>query len=258
MEGTVLVLHNLRHRRELEEDLMHTERLALIGTVTAGLLHEIRNPLGGIKGAAQLLKTETSGMAGLAEYASVILREVERLDRLLGQLLRFSHPSTPSMVSLNIHKLLDEVLFLEREVMSSKGIILKKELDPSLPMIWGDPSGLTQVFLNLVKNAVEAMAKGGVLRIGTKMETDFHLLGRPGQRFIRVEVEDTGSGISPENLKKIFAPFFTTKSSGTGLGLSIAHRIISEHGGNIRVDCTRHSGATFKVTLRVERGREDG
>jgi signal transduction histidine kinase len=114
---------------------------------------------------------------------------------------------------------------------------------------------LIQVFLNLIKNAVEAMAAGGVLRIGTKMETDFHV-GK--EKSLRVEVEDTGPGISPEDLKRIFNPFFTTKGSGTGLGLSIAQRIISEHAGTIRVESSQNVGTAFKVTLPVERGSENG
>lgn len=255
IEGVVVVVHDLSRRRELEEDLMHSERLALIGTFTAGLLHEIRNPLGGIKGAAQLLKRETSDHALLGEYASVMLREVERLDRLLDQLLGFSHPPQWNMAPLNIHQVLDEVLLLQKETLSRSRITLKKELDPSLPMVWGDPSGLTQVFLNVIKNAVEAMGAGGVLRIGTKMETDLH---RGKEKFLRVEVEDTGPGISPENLKWIFAPFFTTKGSGTGLGLPIAQRIISEHAGSIRVESNHNVGTTFKVTLPVERGFGNG
>jgi two-component system nitrogen regulation sensor histidine kinase GlnL len=258
MEGTVLVLHDITTRRALEEDLMHSERLAMLGTFTAGLLHEIRNPLGGIKGAAQLLGRKDLERQTLAESVSVILREVDRLDRLLGQLLTLSQTPRLNMASLNIHMLLDNVLLLERHLLEENKISVKRELDPSLPLIWGDPERLTQVFLNLVKNAREAMEGGGVLRLSTKMETDFHLLGEGRERFVRVEVEDSGPGIVQENLRRIFEPFFTTKKVGTGLGLPIAYRIVSEHGGMIRAESTSGKGTLFKVSLRVERETHRG
>ena len=250
--GSILLLRDLTHRKELEEDLKRSDRLALLGTLAAGLAHEIKNPLGGIKGAAQLLRRSVARDSSLVEYADIMIREVDRVNLLIEQLLDLSRPAKLNLASLNVHELLDEVLLLERET-AQQGVVVKKQFDPSLPPVRGDRAQLTQVFLNLVKNALQAMEGQGCLTITTRIETDFHIReqGRERGKFIWVDIEDNGPGIEDENLPHIFSPFFTTKNSGTGLGLAICHRIIKEHGGLIRVDSRERSGATFKVSLLV-------
>jgi two-component system nitrogen regulation sensor histidine kinase GlnL len=251
--GSILLARDLTHRKELEEDLRRSDRLAMLGTLAAGLAHEIKNPLGGIKGAAQLLKREAGAGSSVRQYTDIIVREVDRVDHLIEQLLDLSRPVEFHMASLNIHELLDEVLLLERHSVEAGRVLVRKQFDPSLPLIRGDRAQLNQVFLNVVKNALQAIDGDGSLTITTRMETDFHIReeGKGRGKFIRVEVQDDGPGIPEEDLPYIFSPFFTTKERGTGLGLAICHRIITEHGGLIRVESREGEGAVFKISLLV-------
>ncbi len=251
--GSILLLRDLTRRREMEEDLKRADRLATLGTLAAGLAHEIKNPLGGIKGAAQLLRREASGDPSIAQYTDIMIREVDRVNLLIEQLLDLSRPAKLNLLSLNIHELLDDVLLLERQSLQEQQVAVKKNYDPSLPPIRGDRGQLTQVFLNLVKNALQAVKGQGCLTVTTRIETGFHIRepGRKRENFIWVDVEDDGPGIREEDLPHIFSPFFTTKSNGTGLGLAICYRIIKEHGGLIRVESREGKGTSFKVSLPV-------
>ena len=251
--GSILLIRDLTQRKELEEDLKRSDRVAMVGTLAAGLAHEIKNPLAGIKGAAQLLRRSVTQDSSLVDYTDIVIREVDRVNLLIEQLLDLSRPAKLNLGSLNIHELLDDVLLLERETVQGPRITVKKQFDPSLPAIRGDRAQLTQVFLNLVKNALQAMDGEGCLTITTRIETDFHIRdqGRERGKFIWVDIEDDGTGINDENLPHIFSPFFTTKNNGTGLGLAICYRIIKEHGGLIRVESSQENGATFKVSLLV-------
>jgi two-component system nitrogen regulation sensor histidine kinase GlnL len=251
--GSILVLRDLKHRKELEEDLKRADRLAMVGTLAAGLAHEIRNPLGGIKGAAQLLKRSLERDSPLDEFANIVIREVDRVDKLIEQLLDLSRPAKLELAPVNIHEVLDDVLLLETPAAKERNIVVKKRLDPSLPPIRGDRAQLTQVFLNLVKNAFQAMTAGGALTVTTRVETDFHLRGQGNarNRLIWVDIEDEGVGIKEEDLPHIFSPFFSTKNNGTGLGLAVCYRIVKEHGGLIRVDSVEGRGTTFRVSLVV-------
>ncbi|HET8916745.1 MAG TPA: ATP-binding protein [Candidatus Binatia bacterium] len=154
---------------------------------------------------------------------------------------------------VNIHEVLDDVLLLETQAAEQLSIAVKKRFDPSLPPIRGDRAQLTQVFLNLVKNAFQAMNEGGILTITTRLETDFHIRGEGSHRsrLIWVDIEDEGVGIKEEDLPHIFSPFFTTKHSGTGLGLAVCYRIVKEHGGLIRVESAEGRGTTFRISLLV-------
>ena len=251
--GTILLLRDIKHRRELEEDLKRADRLVLIGTLAAGLAHEIRNPLGGIKGAAQLLRRSADGNPSMREYTDIMIREVDRVDQLIEQLLDLSRPAQLTLAPVNIHEILEDVLLLEGQTVGDRDIQIRKRFDPSLPPIRGDRAQLTQVFLNLVKNAFQAMERGGTLTITTRVETDYHIRGQDTgpNRFIWVDLADEGGGIREEDLAHIFSPFFTTKINGTGLGLATCYRIIKEHGGTIRVESTEGKGSTFKVSLVV-------
>src|SRR5215468_4124620 len=167
--GSILLFRNIKHRKELEEDLKRADRLALMGTLAAGLAHEIRNPLGGIKGAAQLLKRSLDRDSSLQDFANIMIREVDRVDKLLEQLLDLSRPAKLELSPLNIHEVLDDVLLLETQATEELSIAVKKHFDPSLPPIRGDRAQLTQVFLNLVKNAFQSMEKAGALTITTRL-----------------------------------------------------------------------------------------
>jgi two-component system nitrogen regulation sensor histidine kinase GlnL len=251
--GSVLLLHDLSHRREVEEDLKRADRLATLGTLAAGMAHEIRNPLGGIKGAAQLLRRALDRDPSLLEYTEIMIREVDRVNQLIEQLLDLCRPAQLNLVPLNIHEILEAVLLLEVETARERNITIKKRFDPSLPPIRGDRAQLTQVFLNLVKNAFQAMEHTGALTITTRVETDFHIKeqGKRRDQFIWIDIEDQGAGIKEEDLPQIFSPFFTTKNNGTGLGLAVCYRIIKEHGGVIRVESVEGKGTTFRVSLVV-------
>jgi two-component system nitrogen regulation sensor histidine kinase GlnL len=251
--GTTLVLRDLTHRKELEEDLKRSDRLAQLGVLAAGLAHEIKNPLGGIRGSAQLLRRSLARDGSLLECTDIMVREVDRVNRLIEQLLDLSRPVRLQSEALNIHEVLDEVLFLEAQTIDPENFKIRKDFDPSLPAIWGDREQLTQVFLNLVKNGVEAMNGRGCLTVSTRIETDFHIRepGKGRAKFIWIDIKDEGPGIREEDLPHIFSPFFTTKNNGTGLGLATAYRVVKEHGGLIRVDSRAGTGAVFKVSLLV-------
>jgi two-component system nitrogen regulation sensor histidine kinase GlnL len=251
--GTIMLLRDDKHRKVLEEDLKRTDRLALMGTLAAGLAHEIKNPLGGIKGAAQLLRRTGRGDPSVAEFTDIMIREVDRVNQLIEQLLDLSRPADLDLAPVNIHEILDSVLLLEGQTVAAKEIQLRKRFDPSLPAVRADRAQLTQVFLNLVKNAFQAMGQSGALTVTTRLETDFRVRdqNQASNRFIWVEIADQGAGIRDEDLPQIFSPFFTTKTGGTGLGLAICYRIINEHGGTIRVESAEGKGSTFKVSLMV-------
>jgi two-component system nitrogen regulation sensor histidine kinase GlnL len=251
--GSIILLRDDKHRKELEGDLKRTDRLALMGTLAAGLAHEIRNPLGGIKGAAQLLRRAADGDPSTREFTDIMIREVDRVNQLIEQLLNLSRPAELDLTPVNIHEILDDVLLLEAQTVGAKEIDIKKRYDPSLPPIRADRAQLTQVFLNLVKNGLQAMAHSGTLTVITRLDNEFRIRGqdRAAKRMIWVEIADQGAGISETDLPQIFSPFFTTKTGGTGLGLATCDRIIREHGGTIRVDSVEGQGSTFKVSLLV-------
>ena len=251
--GTILLLRDIKHRKELEEDLKRADGLISIGTLAAGLAHEIKNPLGGIKGAAQLLRRSAGSNPSVREFTDIMIREVDRVDQLIEQLLDLSRPAQLTLAPVNIHEILEDVLLLEGQTVNGRKIHIRKRFDPSLPPIRGDRAQLTQVFLNLIKNAFQAMERAGALTINTRVETDYHIRGQDtvANRFIWVDVADEGGGIRDEDLPHIFSPFFTTKTNGTGLGLATCYRIIKEHGGTIRVETTEGQGSTFKVSLVV-------
>lgn len=251
--GTIMLLRDDKHRKVLEEDLKRTDRLALMGTLAAGLAHEIKNPLGGIKGAAQLLRRAGHRDPSVAEFTDIMIREVDRVNQLIEQLLDLSRPADLELAPVNIHEVLDQVLLLEGQTVAATEIQLRKRFDPSLPPVRADRAQLMQVFLNLIKNAFQAMGRSGTLTVTTRLETDFHFRDRAQatNRFIWVDIADQGAGIRDEDLPQIFSPFFTTKTNGTGLGLAICYRIIKEHGGTIRVESVEGKGSTFKVSLMV-------
>lgn len=251
--GSILLLRDLTHRKEMEEDLKRADRLAMLGTLAAGLAHEIKNPLAGIKGAAQLMRRESDRNPSITQYTDIVIREVDRVNLLIEQLLDLSRPAKLNLSSLNIHELLDDVLLLESQAVPGQKVVVHKNYDPSLPAIRGDRGQLTQLFLNLVKNAFQAMNGQGCLIITTRIETDFHIReqGKDRGKFIWVDIEDDGVGIKEENLSHIFSPFFTTKNNGTGLGLAICYRVVREHSGLIRVESREGKGTTFRVSLLV-------
>ncbi len=249
LTGAVALVQDLSGIKSLETESFRKERLAYMGTFAANLAHEVKNPLGGIRGAAQLLSRKVKD-EGLKEYTGAIIRAVDRLNAIVKEMLDFARPGELKRRRLNIHKVLDEVVLLLTEGQTGPPVV--KEYDPSLPPVVGDEDKLAQVLLNLVKNAREAATKNdGEVRLLTRMVTDFHLVdeGSREAKLASVEIRDTGCGIPPENLEKIFTPFFTTKPGGSGLGMAISYRIVKEHGGFLRIDSTPGEGTKVEVLL---------
>ncbi len=259
--GTALVIHDLGYQRTLEESVRRNESLARLGTLVAGLAHEVRNPLAGIKGAAQLLASHADAAPTLGEYTTVIVREVDRLSALVEDLLTLGAPPKPRLAPLNVHRIIQEVVAVAQPELVRARIRLQYGFDPSLPDVQADAAQLSQVFLNVVRNALEAMAPGGtadpernVLTIGTRMETDFHILRGERRSFLRVEFADQGGGLDAETAAQMFEPFYTTKARGTGLGLAISAKIIAEHGGIIRAGANHPHGTVVTISLPVAKG----
>jgi len=214
----------------------------LLGSIS----HEIKNPLGGIKGAAQLLRQKTADRS-LTEYADLIVRETDRLNAILQDYLTICRK--PSFQAVNIHEVVEKTVAILSVPIEKAGISIKRLYDPSLPTILGDESKLLQVFLNIIKNAVESMKKGGLLEISTGPSKE--LFGEHGKikRMALVTIRDTGKGMSPEDLQKIFLPFYTKKKGGTGIGLSLSKKIMKDHSGMISVASQKGKGTTFSLYL---------
>jgi two-component system nitrogen regulation sensor histidine kinase GlnL len=194
LHGVALVIQDLSYQKKLEDEARRNETLARLGGLVAGLAHEVKNPLGGIKGAAQLLAKRFADQPEIGEYTGVMIREIDRLSRLVEQLLTLGAPVTPNLVSINVHKILHEVRALMATELAAKHIAVRLEIDPSLPDVRGEEAQLTHVFLNLVKNAIEAMPEHGTLTITTRMETDFHILRRAAARAADTHAADGGRG----------------------------------------------------------------
>ncbi len=259
--GVILALHDLSYQKELAESVQREDRLTQLGVVAAGLAHEIKNPLAGIRGAAQLLQGRVKNDPSAVEYASIMIREIDRLSGLLEQLLNLTSSPPLETRLVNVHKILTEVILLERETLSPHQRILT-QFDPSLPDIHADEAQLAQVFRNLIKNALQAIAgrRGGELSITSRMATNFHMLRSEAQeqrgisrrgRFLAIDFTDNGSGIPREDLTRLFTPFFTTKTKGIGLGLPLSQKIIAQHGGAIRVESDPGQCTVFHVYLPV-------
>lgn len=252
--GSLVTLHDLSYQRELESRSREADRLGQLEILLAGLAHEIKNPLSGMRGAAQLLSSTQPDEHRMRECTQIILGEIDRLNSLMAQLLDLTGPPRLERRGVNIHELIDRVLAIEGAGRGGR-LSFVRAFDPSLPDVLGDSGRLTQVLLNLVRNAVEVSPPGGTVTITTRMETSYYVAGANGrEQFLSLDVSDQGPGIEPENLSRIFSPFFTTKDGGTGLGLAISQRIITEHGGVLRVKTEPGSGSIFTVTLPVDRG----
>jgi two-component system nitrogen regulation sensor histidine kinase GlnL len=249
--GTIVVMRDLSSIRELEDAVRHADRLSGIGTLAAGLAHEIKNPLGGIKGAAQLMGQEIPAESDLHDYLRVMLKETERVNRIVEELLHLAAPRKLRLEPVNLHKVLGDIILLQREAARSRQITIRTDFDPSIPPILADEELLTQLFLNLIKNAVEAIGAGGEVRVSSRVVAEYRMnqQGEKRSRMIAIEVHDTGPGIDREQMEQLFTPFFTTKSGGTGLGLAICQKIVAEHRGMIKVESEQGSGTTFTVLL---------
>ena len=227
--------------RDTFQQLLQAEKLTSLGELSAGIVHEVRNPLASIKGAIEILGDELGPHSPRREFAEIAVKEIERLDKMVGEYLRFAQPGKLAVEPSNINDIVESVAALIENQALSKGILIEKELDDSIPKLSIDTEQIRQVLLNLAINALQAVSNGGRIAFTTKKKNELCV----------VEVEDSGEGISQANLAKIFDPFFTTKEKGVGLGLSIAHKIINEHGGQLSAS-NRKSGTVLQICLPLK------
>jgi two-component system sensor histidine kinase HydH len=239
--GTVFILRDLREIKELEERVSRSERLAALGSLAAGVAHEIRNPLSSIKGFAQFFLKKNPPESTDHKYSEVMIQEVERLDRVISNLLDYARPKEPAKEKTSFDDIIHRSIALIKEDAQAKKVEVAVEIEEGIPRVQVDRDQITQVLLNITLNGLDAMQQGGRLIIRCFM-------GQQGKSII-IEIEDTGHGISAKELPRIFDPFFTTKKTGTGLGLAIAHRIVENHGGTLAVKSTGKSGTTFRIVL---------
>jgi hypothetical protein len=271
--------------KQAQEELIRTEKLASIGRFAAGVAHEVGNPLGAILGYTSILQKERMDHEESKDYLKRIEKEIERINRIVRELLDFARPSKFEIREIEINKVIESTLSLLSYQKNFKNIEAQLDLEPNLPMIKGDESQLSQVFINIILNAIDAMPNGGVLTIRTgthlvenldtgrlqriyprrrksdPMESDYYHMRKAdplavlfkkfseGDRLVQIRISDTGIGIKKEDLENIFDPFYTTKApdKGTGLGLSISLRIVESLGGEIKVESEVGKGTTFEV-----------
>ncbi len=253
--GACVIVRSGAGKKELDSELEKEEKISILSIMSAGLAHEIKNPLGGIRGMAQLIGKDN---LDVRESCDLIVKETDRISGLVNDLLDLERARDISPKPINIHRAIDETLAFYSTVFEENGISYVRDYDPSLPKISADEDRLKQVFLNLVKNAVETMEGGeggesgkggGKLRVKTRIFLDLAAIPKKGSKnFISVEFIDTGIGMDAETERNLFTPFNTTKKKGTGLGLAVSLNIINAHGGALSLE--NNSGGPG-VTARV-------
>jgi PAS domain S-box-containing protein len=249
--GAVLLVQDVTGRVALERSARQAEKLAAVGTLAAGLAHELNNPIGIISSRIEIMLLEAESQAlppAVLADLHVLHRHAQRVGRIAQGLLSFSRWSPGVRGTVDVNVLVEDTMLLIEEQLARKRIVVKRSLAPWLPPVEGDANALQQVVLNLVTNARDVLTDGGEISIGTAPVLD----GSGGA--VRLTVRDNGPGIPPEVLPRIFDPFFTTKPDGTGLGLSISYGIVKEHGGTIEVQSRPGEGTAFVLTLPARGG----
>jgi len=241
VEGAVLSVSrniSIAEREDYDFDSM----VFLIGSIA----HEIKNPLGGIKGAAQLLRHKPHD-ASIHEYTDLIIRETDRLNAILHDYLTICRK--PSFSQVNIHEVIEKALSIMQVLLKERKITIKRSYDPSLPLVAGDEAKLLQVFLNIIKNAIEAMRKNGLFEITTSPSGESFREAGKIKRWALITFRDNGRGVPEEDLSKIFLPFYTRKKGGTGIGLALSKKIIKDHRGLIKAASQPQKGTSFFIYL---------
>jgi PAS domain S-box-containing protein len=255
--GVVAVLRDLTPVRQLEEQLRRSDRLAALGTLAAGLAHEIKNPLTSIMTFSRHIARRFDDERFRQRFQSVVPRELERINAIVDGLLRLARPARLVLAPVHLPPLLEQALELYAPQLEARRIRVQREWSAGVPPVPGDAEHLYQAFVNLVANAIDAMEdeESGTLTVRFGWPQDGERAGSALHGRLIVEVADTGSGIKPEETSSVFNPFFTTKSGGTGLGLAIAHKIIEDHGGTVTFRSTPGQGTVFTVALPLRVGR---
>ncbi|MBS2021355.1 MAG: PAS domain-containing protein, partial [Deltaproteobacteria bacterium] len=245
LPGQVIVFQDLSNLRRLEEAMRRSDKLAAVGKLSAGLAHEIRNPLASMTGSIQILATLPALSEKERKLMQIVLREGERLEALVKDFLAFARPVPPVLAQVPMSAMAEEILALFKPTAEGRGLSLESQLAPQLE-VHADEGQLRQVLWNLLGNAADATPQGGAITVRL-FKSNFD---------VRLEIEDTGPGISPEDLGRIFDPFFTTKEKGSGLGLAIVHRVVEAHGGRVEVRGAAAQGSVFTVVLPLARPGE--
>ena len=242
--GHVMILRDITESRRSAQQVIESERLNALTLLAAGVAHEIGNPLNSLHIHLQLMerqahKLDRAEREELQESIDIARSEVNRLDSIVTQFLRAIRPSKPELHPENVNAIVEETLRFFTPEIQDRNIIVEQELRSDLPLLQIDRDQMKQAFYNVIKNSLQAMKRGGTLRIHTDRD-DTHVL---------ISFIDTGSGMSAENLGRVFEPYFTTKPSGTGLGLLIVRRIVREHGGELSIESSEGKGLTLTIRL---------
>ncbi|MBN1615229.1 MAG: PAS domain-containing protein [Deltaproteobacteria bacterium] len=242
-EGRVILFRDLTEMQHLKREVAKSQRLASLGSLAAGIAHEIRNPLSSIKGFATYFRQRYRDNPEDVRTAEIMIQEVNRLNRVIGQLLEFARPMNINLQPASLQAMIEQTVKMIEDQAAGQGVIIQTDLSPGVQDIEIDPDRMKQVLLNLCLNALEAMEEGGSLSIR---------LVQSDEKTIRIDVADTGTGIDKQDLARVFDPYYTTKPSGTGLGLAIVHRIVENHGGEVRLDSEPGRGTTASIFLPCE------
>lgn len=257
--GVLGVFSDLTLLKKLEDQVRRSDRLSSIGTLAAGMAHEIKNPLVSISTFTQLLPERYEEEDFRNTFSRLIGKEVKRIDSIVSRLLKFSRPAKPFLQSIHLHDALDDSLNLISQQLHRKNIKLARNFDSSNDLVNGDVDLLSQAFINFFLNAIESMDDGGTLTVSTAEIRSRWYASRNSARGsrIRLSIVDTGCGIPAKDVSKIFDPFFTSKSTGTGLGLSVSHSIIDEHDATLEVETAEGKGTTFHILFPLLTEKED-
>lgn len=242
--GTVLLIRDVRELRAVEEQLERSRRLASLGRMAAGIAHEIRNPLGTLRGFAQYFGGKNADDPAASQYAALMVSEIDRLNRIIAALLQFARPREPELQEVSLASLAAKIEKLVADEARAAGLSYRSQLPEGDAVLRADPDLLTQALLNLLHNAFAATEKGGEVVLGARPEPDS----------VRVFVDDTGRGLTLEEKERMFDPFYTTRKTGTGLGLAVVHQVVEQHGGRIEVESILGRGT--RVTLILPRPPE--
>jgi len=239
--GIIGIFQDLTTMKELEEEIRRKEKLAAIGELSAGLAHELRNPLASLKGSVEMLKEGKVSRVHANRLMEIALLEMDRLNRIVTDFLLFARPPAIKREYFDIHKLFKDTLFFMKNAQEHNNIRITESLDGEL-FIYGDQEQLRQICWNIGRNAMEAMPDGGEFKVSSKVNS----------KTVELRFSDTGTGISKDELEKIFYPFYTTKTKGAGLGLAISKKIAAKHGGQLIVRCDGKHSTTFSLFLPLD------